>query len=86
MGALEGEVVGRELDRRVGPEPQADLYHLHYKIHVVDLPSGGRIDGMGREDALRLARRLGTRAYEAQATLVIASGLVVVEPIVSIHG
>jgi hypothetical protein len=76
---VEGEIVGRDVARRVEVALAEGV--LHYKIHVVDLPNGGRIDGMGREDALALARRLGTRAYQARATLAIQSGLVVVEPI-----
>jgi hypothetical protein len=79
VAALEGEIVGREVSRRVAVEPASAL--LHYKIHVVDLPNGGRIDGMGRADALAIAARLGTRAYEARATLNVRTGLVVVRPI-----
>lgn len=79
MPALEGEVVGRGLERRTTVAPADDV--LHYLIHVVDLPRGGKIDGMGRDDALALARRLGTRAYQAKARLVVASQLVIVDPI-----
>lgn len=80
MGVLEGEIVGHEVVRRVEAALDTGEF-LHYKIHVVDLRNGGRIDGMGRDDALALAKRLGTRAYQAQATLVVRSGLVIVEPI-----
>lgn len=79
--ALEGEVVGREVQRRTGLA-RGDG-RLHYMIHVVDLPggSGRRIDGMDRENAIAIAKVLGTHAYQALATLRIRDGLVVVEPI-----
>lgn len=80
MAALEGEVVGREVDRRLNLEP-AEPGVFHYLIHVVDLPRGGKVDGMGREDALALARQLGTQAHQARARLILRTGLVIVEPI-----
>ena len=85
MAALEGEIVGRSMQRRTAVAP-TNPEEFHYKIHVVDLPRGGRVDGMGREDALALARRLGTRAYEARAILNVRTGLVIVQPIERIAG
>jgi hypothetical protein len=79
--ALEGELVGREVAR---PAPLAVPGEIRYTVHVVDLPSGGRIDGMGEDDARRIARQLGTRCYRAQAVLITAgpqTGLVIVSPI-----
>lgn len=60
-GALLPAVVAREIDRR--PEPGT------WTVHYVDLPGYGRIEGMDRADALRLAAELGTRAYAARAQL-----------------
>lgn len=79
--ALVGEVVGQDVQRRIEVVP--DDGYVRYKIHVVDLPGfdGRRIDGMSREDALAIAKRLGTHAYQAQAVLRVRDGLVVVEPI-----
>lgn len=58
--------------------------HLTYPVHAVDLPNGGRIEGMGREDALTIARTLGTRAYRAVAAVITGgpeAGLVVMSPL-----
>lgn len=57
---------------------------LAYAVHSVDLPSGGRAEGMDRETALSMARALGTRAYRAVAVLVTSGpqeGLIIVSPI-----
>jgi hypothetical protein len=68
----EGEIYGKgEVERRwaatpVLREPEPRTWTTHY----VDLPHGGRIEGMDRADALRLAAELGTRAYEACAQLL----------------
>lgn len=75
--ALEGEIVPvqpAQLERRL---PKGALPYL---VHAVDLPNGGRVEGMDRATALWMARYLGTQAYEADAVLY-RNGLVVVQPI-----
>lgn len=84
--ALTGEIVGpaattvAQTSRRTAER----LGELRYVVHSVDLPNGGRVEGMGQEDALRMARQLGTRAYRAMAVLVTRgrqAGLVVMSPL-----
>ena len=76
---VEGEIVA-ELVRPAGQPVDGGI--LGYHVHYVDLPNGGRIEGMGQPEALFIARTLGTRAYRARAVLLTCgpqAGLVVVE-------
>lgn len=84
---LVGEVVtGKEVapPSRAEHLPELDN-RLTFRVHSVDLPNRGRIEGMDRADAIRLAKTLGTRAYEAEAELM-PDGVVVVQPITRIYG
>lgn len=72
---LEGEVV-----HALGPPWLARRPDVlgAWVVHFVDLPDGGRIEGMDRASAMRLAADLGTAAYAAGAVL-LPDGLVVVD-------
>lgn len=80
MDAIEGEIVtrGHEVARRAPLPALRPGSVAGWTVHMVDLPNRGRIEGMGRSEALAIAAQLGTRAYAAAASLM-PNGLVIVD-------